>query len=1664
VLGILPSAEASETVVYHYSFSGSATNSVLGQAPDIRPSDEVFVSNDTASQTDQIKANGTVTGDALPSFYLPFRVVAGRKNIVGLDVQLNPGNPAGEHWYGLCLARGATLPGENRGLASAYSAMFLLRENGDAQFLSWGTLQGNASRNLNATSGRMEIVLDNTSPNADLWVIEFRLNGNLVFSTQYGGGNFNPDSSDPISWVGFGKWGPTQGRMDNFTVKVSPALAPVVAAVDPSTARGKVMAGYQGWFTAPITGDSRWIHWGKAGFEDDGTTPTDHAKPNGTNLRVDMYPDLREFDGDELFPTAMAIGTSTNLAPLYSASNPKTVRRHVRWMQEYGIDGVFVQRFLVDHRPNGDLSYQQQLNKVLWSIKNGCQEYGRVFAVMYDISGSTEGPDWVNNLKNDWMSLVDRGLTRGGRYLQENGKPLVGIWGMGFTDRVPADAAEAQALINWFQSGAPAKYRASVMGGVPAQWRTQEGWGDSRSGTAWANVYRSYDVISPWTVGRYNNNTQADNWKTTRIVPDIAAAQTAGRAYGTVVWPGFSWKNLTGGTLNQIPRNGGSFFWRQIFNAVDAGSDMIYVAMFDEVDEATAIYKVAENAAQAPTVGNWVNLDADGIAVPSDWYLRLTYEAGRMLRDPSLRTATLPSAPGPQTVTGPALSNTWDGGAGLADDSWSTAANWVGDALPNLSLPLIFAGSYGGAGAPTAYQLDEPAPTVAGLKFAPSAGAFTLLGSPIVLAGDITNASTRTQTIFHGMTLSGTNTFAATAGNLFVGGALSGTGALRKTGDQMLTLNGLARHTGGTEVVAGTLTFSGVPPGGEGFLAGNVTIRSGATVYLNEAWSLGYTGNTANSVTSITIDGGSLVVGANNTGGTAAQTITMTGGSIRQLGDRDLDLYHGNGNVSANPVLRTLASSTPAVVDANLDLRLGAGNSLTLDVAAAGDLLLRGSVQDGNETGGVIKTGAGKVTMAGVNSYTGDTQVNAGTLELAATGIQQFKIRGDGTNNAIRGAGTVTLLGSLSFDLSAAGNGYPNTWQIVTTNGPRTYGPEFQVLGFFSMGDGTWRRPSNDRVYEFSQATGQLRTTEFGGSDPFYTYLRKEMSSADYAVSNTDLLQTSAVATNAVGNFTLEGCGGLAKLTDGQFGTPGTQAAPSATCQLGDVITYTLNTGASPRGYNIAKIVSTTSWNENRFGQRYDVEVRKVGAPAGAFVPLVSVDHRPVSSGTSSAQVTVTAFSGSGGLNTGTLASGVAEIRFIFKNGTIYGHSMYRELDVFGSPTGLGGLDLVSGGGFEWPYLGNGFTEGSTATGWTAIKRVSNPVFGGGLVGNGSIYGNSNAPEGSQAALLKGAGGLEQVISGLEVGKSYNLSFFALGRAITGQANPFEVWMDGQRISLSGLNVVEPPMDAYTPYVGQFTARNRTMTLAFVSTLPDDVQDRSSYVDDVRIQDASLPSAPTFTSAGGILTGTVGVPFLYTSTVSPSPATYPTTYQITGALPAGLSFNSNTGVISGTPTQAEDRAVTLTATNAGGSSSPLSLQIQITRGAVDPYDAWLALYPGLSNTAGTADPDGDGWSNHQEFLFGGNPTAGSAGFLTATRSGSQILFTFVARRTDATYTIQSVASLAGASWAADTEAQTSLADAADQSGLANPTDYVRRQFTVSPGTKKFYRVAGATAP
>jgi len=92
--------------------------------------------------------------------------------------------------------------------------------------------------------------------------------------------------------------------------------------VDAGTLNNKIMAGYQGWFNAAGDGSGRgWRHWA------DGSGNTPHAD----NITIDMWPDMREYDADELFDTSFKYSNGAN-AGLYSAYTPKTVDRHVKWM------------------------------------------------------------------------------------------------------------------------------------------------------------------------------------------------------------------------------------------------------------------------------------------------------------------------------------------------------------------------------------------------------------------------------------------------------------------------------------------------------------------------------------------------------------------------------------------------------------------------------------------------------------------------------------------------------------------------------------------------------------------------------------------------------------------------------------------------------------------------------------------------------------------------------------------------------------------------------------------------------------------------------------------------------------------------------------------------------------------------------------------------------------------------------------------------------------------------------------------------------------------------------------------------------------------------------------------------------------------------------------
>jgi hypothetical protein len=387
--------------------------------------------------------------------------------------------------------------------------------------------------------------------------------------------------------------------------------------VDTKTLTGKIMCGYQGWHAAEGDGAGRgWYHWqGRNGF-----------KPGSTN--VDMWPDVSELDPDERYATAFKLADG-KVAEVYSAQNPKTVARHFKWMADYGIDGVFMQRFTGEvANPSG----LKQFNTVLNNARAGANLYGRTYAVMYDLSG--QGAGQMQRVMDDWKNLIEKmQITKDPAYLHHAGKPVVTIWGVGFSDGRKYTLKECGELVDFLKS--PAGGSCTVMLGVPTYWRTLER--DTVNDKELHEVILKADIVSPWTVGRFGKPQDAVNYAIKTAAGDLAWCKENKKEFLPVVFPGFSWHNMNPrAQQNQIPRLGGKFLWSQYAAMKKIGCTMIYQAMFDEVDEGTAIYKVTNN----PPVGESTFATYEGL--PSDHYLKLLGAAGKMLRGETQWTDVMP--------------------------------------------------------------------------------------------------------------------------------------------------------------------------------------------------------------------------------------------------------------------------------------------------------------------------------------------------------------------------------------------------------------------------------------------------------------------------------------------------------------------------------------------------------------------------------------------------------------------------------------------------------------------------------------------------------------------------------------------------------------------------------------------------------------------------------------------------------------------------------------------------------------------------------------------------------------------------------------------------------------------------------------------------------------
>ena len=376
--------------------------------------------------------------------------------------------------------------------------------------------------------------------------------------------------------------------------------------VDSSSLKQKVMCGYQGWFACEGDGAGLgWVHWGRRRAD----------APGPGNITVDLWPDVSEYGADELFETQFS-GADGKAARVFSSYRPGTVRRHFRWMRDYGIDGAFVQRF-ANGIGRGKLG--EHKDRVLANARVAASEAGRVYAVMYDLSGLASGG--VDVVLKDWLELQEqRKIIADASYLHHGGKPLVAVWGIGFNDGRKYTLEECTRLVQGLKQAG-----CAVMLGVPTGWRT--GTRDAVGDAALQELVAMADVISPWSVGRYRTPKAAhvhgsEVWKL-----DVKWCSAHGADLLPVVFPGFSWANLKGAELGAIPRLGGKFLWAQMVAAKRAGCEMIYVAMFDEVDEGTAIFKCTDSP---PTSGPEPFLTNEGL--PSDHYLRLTGLGGKLLR------------------------------------------------------------------------------------------------------------------------------------------------------------------------------------------------------------------------------------------------------------------------------------------------------------------------------------------------------------------------------------------------------------------------------------------------------------------------------------------------------------------------------------------------------------------------------------------------------------------------------------------------------------------------------------------------------------------------------------------------------------------------------------------------------------------------------------------------------------------------------------------------------------------------------------------------------------------------------------------------------------------------------------------------------------------------
>ncbi|MES2594756.1 MAG: autotransporter-associated beta strand repeat-containing protein [Verrucomicrobiota bacterium] len=487
-----------------------------------------------------------------------------------------------------------------------------------------------------------------------------------------------------------------------------------------------------------------------------------------------------------------------------------------------------------------------------------------------------------------------------------------------------------------------------------------------------------------------------------------------------------------------------------------------------------------------------------------------------------------------------------------ANDGITTTGNW-NSGIPVTGDTLTFAGST--RLTPT---LSSPL-TLAALSFDATAGTFTLGGAgtyTLTSSGAtfaIANNSTNLQTINNALTLSASQSWSATSGNLTFGGNIStAANLLTITGTRVTTINGVISGSAGLTKVsnAGTLALNGANTYTGTTTLGSGTSAAGTVIIGNDA-AFGSSAVSTGAVTLQTAGGARTL--ANNF--TVNRTLTFL----------NADNLTINGTVTMN-------------------------SSRTFTVNGAGTVTFNGVVGQVSGNRRLTKTGSGTLILNGTNTFSGGLTVTTGTLVFgnnAAAGSAGIIFGSSTASPTIQaGGGTrtitngVTLSGNVTFsganDLIFTGATSMSSTRTLTVTNNTTFS------GVVSGNGGLTKNGTGTLTLSGGSANTYLGTTTVNdGTLVLNKSSGNAMASTSLVIGDSTGVAASAVVQNNASNQIPDGAAVTIR-TDGQLNLQGftegvgtlTMSGGSVTGTAGSRLDLGGNVAISTTATNIAQITS----------------------------------------------------------------------------------------------------------------------------------------------------------------------------------------------------------------------------------------------------------------------------------------------------------------------------------------------------------------------------------------------------------------------------------------------------------------------------------------------------------